>query len=521
MRIFQDVHKLAIYRIIFYLDMALLTACLVVACINGINGDAFGEGKQAVVFAVTTPLVVMFTIGGAITIKAIRDYKAFLNSLRVENKYALGEESTFFDIHAFKSKVSTLHKSKFLAKRKRFLIAFSISTMKIAINSFHNEQVTHINYEVSKYIASLFKGTGDYSKRYDVYAYNQGVFLVYLAIKEEDIVLELIDKLTSFIYNIAEERNVHVSMQPFFGVKEMHEEDSVSEAIEDAMSARNTSESSFANYTYFDDKERVIDSADELISIKEGLEKGQFLPYYQLKYSLKEKRFISAEALARWNHPVRGIITPSQFIDKAERGGYISAIDVYIFEAALKDISLSLKKGRRVLPISCNFSLYEFFSHDFLNQIVSLLKKYQVPPSLVEIEITETTSQSNKFLSVSVIKKLKDIGIRVLMDDFGVGYSGLETLRAIPFDAIKIDKSFVDHMFDDEKTKSIIKFLVELGHSNDIEVITEGVETKEQVEALRRMHIDTIQGFYYSRPLSYADMEAMLKENDFEGRKTR
>ena len=521
MRIFEDIHKLALYRVIFYADLLLLTACLVIASINGFDASIFGDGNQAIVFAVTTPLAIMFTVGFAITLKAIRDYKAFLNSLRIENKYALGEESTFFDIHAFKNKVNTLFRSKLLAKRKHFLIAFSISTMKIAINSFHNEQITRINYEVSRYIASLFIGSSDYSKRFNVYAYNHGVFLLYCVPKEEDMILEIIDKLTAFIYKTAEEKNVHVNMQPFFGVKEMKEGDTVSGAIEDALSARNTSESSFTNYTYFDDKERVIDSSDELISIKEALEKGQFLPYYQLKYSLKEKRFISAEALARWNHPTRGIIAPSQFIDKAERGGYISAIDVYIFEAALKDLSLSIKKGRRVLPISCNFSLYEFFSHDFLNRIVSLLKKYQVPPSLVEIEITETTSQSNKFLSVSVIKKLKDIGIRVLMDDFGVGYSGLETLRAIPFDAIKIDKSFVDHMFDDEKTKSIIKFLVELGHSNEIEVITEGVETKEQVEALRRMHIDTIQGFYYSHPLTYADMEAKLKENEFEGRKTR
>ena len=150
---------------------------------------------------------------------------------------------------------------------------------------------------------------------------------------------------------------------------------------------------------------------------------------------------------------------------------------------------------------------------------MDLLQKYRVPPSLIEIEITETTSQANQFLSVSVIKKLKDIGIRVLMDDFGVGYSGIENLRNIPFDAIKIDKSFTDLITTDEKTRSIVKLLADLGHLNDIEVIIEGVDNKEQVDILRKMRVDTIQGFYYAKPMSDKDYEIFLKTNAFEKEK--
>ena len=152
----------------------------------------------------------------------------------------------------------------------------------------------------------------------------------------------------------------------------------------------------------------------------------------------------------------------------------------------------NIKRGRRAIPISVNFSLYEFFSKNFLDLIVNTLKINQVPPTLVEIEITETTSQVNKFLSLSVIKKLKDMGIRVLMDDFGIGYSQINSLQEIPFDAIKIDKSFTDHILDEEKTRSIVKLLIELGHLNDMEVIVEGVESKEQVDLLNKLHADTI-----------------------------
>ena len=173
-----------------------------------------------------------------------------------------------------------------------------------------------------------------------------------------------------------------------------------------------------------------------------------------------------------------------------------------------------------MLPVSVNFSLYEFFSRNFFDIIMDTLKKYEVPPHYLEIEITETTSQVNKFLSLSVIKRLKSFGIRVLMDDFGVGYSQIDNIRQIPFDAMKIDKSFTDRMLTDVKTASIIKYLVELAHINDMEAIIEGVETKEQVEALKKLKVDTVQGFYYSKPLPISEYNELLKkQSEMKGAK--
>ena len=139
---------------------------------------------------------------------------------------------------------------------------------------------------------------------------------------------------------------------------------------------------------------------------------------------------------------------------------------------------------------------------------------------MINIEVSKDvkliTPGVNKFLSNQVIRKLKDLGIRILMDDFGTGYSQMDNLRQIPFDAIKIDKSFTDKILDDDKIRSIVRFLVQLIHDSDMEAIVEGVENKDQVELLKKMKVDTIQGFYYSKPLPLAEYQTLLKENSIE-----
>ena len=316
-------------------------------------------------------------------------------------------------------------------------------------------------------------------------------------------------------YRMVNEDKVRLWIQPFFGINKVSEDSAVASAIEDVLIARDRSEKNYESFTYFKKSFRE-DEGGASNEIAQALDNNEFLPYYQPKFSLTDGEFVSAEALARWDSPIYGLVGPAKFIDKAERAGLLNAIDSRIFELAVKDISENIKRGRRVLPVSVNFSLYEFFSRNFLNMIVDTLKKYQVPTKYIQIEITETTSQVNKFLSLSVIKKLKDIGIRVLMDDFGVGYSQIENLKQIPFDGIKIDKSFTDRIVTDEKTRTITKFLIELGHANNMEVIVEGAETKAEIDLLRKMKVDTVQGFYYSRPLSFEKYNELIKANNFE-----
>ena len=450
------------------------------------------------------------------SIKANLDIVKFNENLKLENTYTLGNASTFYNLEAFKNRIIKYRRFRRHKKMKQYLIVFTPTSMEVATNRARTQEMMTFNNDIAEFLYGLFEEEDNGFNKIDtVYAFNRGAFLLYIFIPTKEIITELVGTISNFIFKTVSDKAKKIWAQPFYGVCEVKEGDSITATIENALIARNTAEANFESITFYSPvlRKEIITDTDDISS---ALVNNEFVPYFQLKYSLTEKRFISAEALARWQSPKYGLLGPNKFIDKAGRAGLLSAIDLDIFEKTVQCISDSLKRGRRIIPISVNFSLYEFFSRNFLDTIVGILQKYQVPPTYIEIEITETTSQSNKFLSLSVIKKLKDLGVRVLMDDFGVGYSQISSLRQIPFDAIKIDKSFTDNLLEDEKTRAIMKFLIELAHVNDMEAIIEGVEYKEQVDLLRKMHADTIQGFYYSKAISFADLNEMLKHNQFE-----
>ncbi len=504
--------------LVFFIVFAALFAiifsfALIVTFLGNMFGDVTRFVATGLFFAAT-----VLAIFDSYFIKDVFYQKRAMVSLVLENSYTLGGETGFYNYEAFKNRADKVRRKRVNSNKSHFIIAFS--TTSTATSTFHSNMISTLNYNTSIYLTSLIKDKKTkFNGRNSVFGFNRGIFLVYLCSDNRNDIPELVSMISSKTFQIVDEKKLRIWVQPFFGVKEVDEKDNIVSAIEDALITRNVSEANFETYTFFNPSFKVESSNQDISELEQALENGEFVAFYQPKYSVKEKRFVSAEALARWDSPKYGLLSPSMFIDKAENGGLISILDNYIFEKALQDLSEALRRGRRVLPISVNFSLYEFYSNRFLDNVVALLDKYKVPPSLVEIEITETTSQANQFLSVSVIKKLKDIGIRVLMDDFGVGYSGIENLRNIPFDAIKIDKSFTDLMLTDEKTRSIVKMLTELGHINDIEVIIEGVDSKEQVDLLKKMKVDTIQGFYYAKPMSEKDYSMFLKSNEFEKEK--
>ena len=497
-----------------------LIGLIVVFVLSFARPEIFGGAVKAIRISFAIIIVILSAIEGA-EIKIFNGRYKFFKSLADENYYTLGVHSTFFNLEAFRDKISELDRRWALRDKSRYLLAFSPTATNIGGGVSRNRILQSLNQTLASFINRIMvtKENTHFSRRNAAYAFDRNNFLFFLYTNDETEVHTLITQISNECFRLVNEENIKIWVQPFSGIcKVQKDEKSLTASIEKAIIAKSQAEQNIESYAYYKEgfKDKDTTSAEEIL---QGITNGEFIPYYQPKFSLKKKEIVSCEALARWNSPTKGLLTPAVFVEKAEQYGLLSSIDIYIFEAALKDLSDSIRRGRRVVPVSCNFSLYEFFSHAFIDTITNLLQKYQVPPTLVEIEITETTSQANQFLSVSVIKKLKDTGIRVLMDDYGVGYSQINNLRNIPFDAIKIDKSFADLLLTDSKTQSIVKFLTELGHLNDMEVIIEGVERKEQVDILRRMGVDTIQGFYYSKAMSYTDFQEFLKNNPFEGGK--
>ena len=464
-------------------------------------------------------LLALATFGiAANLVKGFHDRRQIYTQLQLENLYTLGTKTNFYNQYQFENFVRALRLRRKNRKLKHYILSFTFAPLFVTSNPRHNGEISGFNYAITQLLDEEFYGKKSKLRSSVSFGFARGAFLLYACVDGEETIRDLCSRLLDAIYKLGEKEKVRVVIQPFFGVYETNTHDNVAYAIDNAHIARQYGEDAFDTVTFYHESFRVSASKDDISEIEAALDKEEFVVYYQPKYSLKEKRFVSAEALVRWNSPVHGLLGPASFIEKAETAGLLSSIDLYVFEHALIDLSEQRKKGRRVLPVSVNFSLYEFFSPNFLDTFMGMLEKYKVPPTLVEVEITETTSQANQFMSISLIKKLQERGVRVLMDDFGVGYSGVNNLRKIPFDAIKIDKSFIDMILEDTKVQSIVRFIVELGHLNDLEVIVEGVDNAEEVALLKHLHADTIQGFYYSKALPLDEYELFLKENGFEGK---
>ena len=479
-----------------------------------IRPDFFGAALPFIRIGFAALIIFAAAIEGA-EWKVFRTRYTFFKSLQDENFYTLGIRSTFFNLEAFRNKVRELDSKGALKNKERYVLAFSPTSTNI-VGTNRNRLLQSLNQTLASFINRIMvsRENEDFSRKNAVYAFDRNNFIFFLFANKEAEIHKLINQLSNECFRLVTEEKVQIWVQPFFGVCKVTEKDkSLTSLIEKAVIAKSQGEENIESVTFY--KNAFIDAdTNDADEIKRGIENHEFIPYYQPKVSLKDRKIVSCEVLARWKTP-EGILPPAKFIDRAGHAGLLNKIDLTIFEAAMKDFGDSLKRGRRQISVSVNFSLYEFFSKGFLETITSTLEKYNIPPHLLEIEITETTSQVNKFLSLQVIRKLKDKGIRIYMDDFGMGFSQIKNLREIPFDGIKIDKSFTDQL-NDEKIRSIVRFLVQLIHDNDMEAIVEGVETKEQVEILKKMKVDTIQGFYFSKPLPFDEYQKLLKENIFE-----
>ena len=438
---------------------------------------------------------------------------SLLKTIELENENVLGKKSDFNNLYVFQKRVFIL--TTFRKKQAQHVIAFTFSTLAVSQNVNRNEEVFEVNSFIVEYLPQLAKEL-KMSPRDFVFGYSSGTFLIYTFKQNEQSINLICETLAKKIYDFAVENCRHVWVQPFFGIQVVNDEETLVQHVDNAQIARQYSERNFESITFYQPSFRKTVNVNDIDELQEALENDEFVVYYQPKFDLMNKRFISSEALIRWQSSKYGFLNPAKFLGKAEAAGLTHDIDTFVLRKVCENLNDLRRRGKRLLPVSVNFSLYEFYSSNFLDTIIQTMERYDIPTNLIEIEITEATSQANQFLSISIIKKLKDRGMRVLMDDFGIGFSNVGNLKKIPFDAVKIDKSFIDDIATDTKAREIVKFLIGLCKVNGMEVIAEGVDSKDQVEILRRNKCDTIQGFYYSQALSKEDYEKFLANNPFE-----
>lgn len=234
---------------------------------------------------------------------------------------------------------------------------------------------------------------------------------------------------------------------------------------------------------------------------------NQFIMYMQPKFSISTNRIIGAEALARWIHPEKGMISPADFIPVFEENGFILKLDQIIWEDACKKIREWIDKGIAPVPISVNISREYIHTFDVVSELLHLVKKYDIPIKLLELEITETTDAEGVS---DIVQKMKDVGFTMLMDDFGSGYSSLNMLQNTQFDVLKIDRAFLSEFMESSRGRKIISHTISMSRDIGLDIIAEGVETSEQALFLSECGCDSAQGFYYSKPITQEEFDKLL-----------
>lgn len=250
--------------------------------------------------------------------------------------------------------------------------------------------------------------------------------------------------------------------------------------------------------------------------MRKGVKNKEFSIHYQPKVRPTDNKIIGAEALMRWNHPVWGMVAAGEFISIAEENGVILEMGDWIIEKVCQQIRVWIEKEFDIIPISINISPQQLLSGNLVSYIKACIEKYSIPLSMLEIEITEGSLIANPKEVFQTIVELKELGIKVALDDFGSGFSSLSHLKDFAIDVVKIDRSFVKDIVSSEKNKIIVKSLLSMCKGLGVDLVVEGVETKEQHEFLKQNEVRIIQGYAYSKPLPENVFLRILKQGILE-----
>ena len=283
-----------------------------------------------------------------------------------------------------------------------------------------------------------------------------------------------------------------------------------------ALAAKTVKGHYMKSFAFYDDKMRLsIENEQNIINeMSDALENHEFVPYYQPKYDVKTNKPVGAEALARWIHPTKGFISPGVFIPIFEKNGFISKLDFYIWECVCKQLKEWKDSGVPLFPVSVNVSRVNLYNPNLAKIIIELTKKYDVDPKYFNIEITESVYTDKNIMIDEVTNLLRSNGFTILMDDFGSGYSSLNVLKDVQVDVLKMDMMFMFKAKYDGRAETIISSVIRMAKWLNIPVIAEGVDKAEQVDFLRSVGCDFIQGFYYAKPMPAKDYEKLISDQE-------
>lgn len=284
-----------------------------------------------------------------------------------------------------------------------------------------------------------------------------------------------------------------------------------------AQLALNRAKLSSTNFAFFKRgmEEQIVKRREIIADLHGAIDDGQFFLVYQPQVDLKTLTLIGCEALIRWQHPEKGLISPFHFIPAAEEANLIIPIGTWVLRETCLQIVKWRNQGRKAIKVAVNLSAQQVLESDLTNQIKELIDDYQITPEWLSFELTESALVEDKELAIKIMNEIKALGFELSIDDFGTGYSSLSYLVQFPIDKIKIDRSFIIEIKDEIEGHAVTKGIINLGHDMGLKVVAEGAETDEQINYLKGASCDIIQGYYFGKPEKPEDF-AQFFNNPFK-----
>ncbi|MDW8304399.1 MAG: EAL domain-containing protein [Acidobacteriota bacterium] len=324
-------------------------------------------------------------------------------------------------------------------------------------------------------------------------------------IEKEQKVIELIERIEQSLKNPIKVYDEEIALTINAGISIFPNDcNNAQEAIRNASAALEKAKEEGNTWLFFtsDLTQKSLNRLKMEVSLRRALENEEFELHFQPKVEIATRKIVGAEALIRWNSPKMGMILPTDFIPFAEETGLIIPIGDWVLRNTFRQCKIWAEKGKQ-LSVSVNLSAYQLNEKNFYEKVVSFIEETGVDPKLLEFEVTESVLLKNPELSAQTLKKLKNLGIKILIDDFGTGYSSFAYLKKLPLDGLKIDKSFLHDLSvaDDQSGADFIVAIVTLAHNLRLKVVAEGVETEEQFNLLRLVKCDEAQGYLFGKPV--------------------
>lgn len=401
-------------------------------------------------------------------------------------------------------------KSKFLLDVSKLIKSdWNYSIIYIDINNFKNinalfgeqkgdEVIREVYTVFSETVENLVKFARLYADRY----------VGLIKYHSEESFFSSFDTCLSEVYEhlLNEFKDFNVSIK--IGIAKYNNNDDINLSIEHASQAAHmVLKTSGINYKIYNDEidNDIVAKTEIERDMERALMNNEFIPYYQPKVDAITNEIIGAEALVRWNHSTRGFLSPGVFIPIFESNGFVINIDYYIFECVCKYLGKEIKEGRKPIVISSNFSKAHLLNREFVSKLVEIAEKYDVPKEYLEIELTETMSIEDFSANIDLINEITAAGFKLAIDDFGSGDSSIQLLYKLAVNTVKLDATYARRMDKSKLEDSLMQSIIDICHENDIEIICEGVETKEQLQYILEHRCQYVQGYYYSKPLCEED----------------